>query len=457
MRTPPTYDAPDGSRFPARPDRRPTLEPIRSRISPPVTAALMCSLAGALVAGLVAAPTAADEGRPAQTQEQVQSQAPGSRTKHSSDGVRGEIARPLPLGRPTKPVTTNVVTWPVAPGLTFTQWDQTDLRGTVRAYLMAADLDQPGLSLDYLAAAEVSDRDEVFDMVAADAAVAGINGDFFDITDTGAPLGFGADRDRGFLHGRESGWNRAFSISRGGTPAIGDVAMKAVVKQQPQLQVANVNSPTVMEDRVGVYTPDWGSTVGTRVTDGETSDVREVVIRNDRVVRNRPRLSDDLRIRGEVLIGRGSAAKRLSWARVGEKARVVYKAKNRVTVAITGNKQLLDEGIRTVVDDREMHPRTAIGIDRDTNTVLMLVIDGRQTFSRGYTMVELANLMLFLGAEDALNLDGGGSSTMVGLDPTGILGVRNSPSDGATRGLPGQQRPVPDGLQVSYLPPAARR
>jgi exopolysaccharide biosynthesis protein len=96
-----------------------------------------------------------------------------------------------------------------------------------------------------------------------------------------------------------------------------------------------------------------------------------------------------------------------------------------------------------VVDDREMHPRTAIGIDRDTRQLLLLVIDGRQSFSRGYTMVELANLMTTLGAEDALNLDGGGSSTMVALDSTGLIGVRNSPSDGV-------ERHVANALSISY-------
>ena len=412
--------------------------------------ALFCALSGALAAGLVTPPTAAAEG------DRTRDDRPVSRTKHSSDGIRGTIAPPMRPGRRLPPVTSNVVTWPVAPGLNFTQWDRTDERGTIRAYLLAANLSQPGLSLDYLAPTKVRERDEVLDLVAGDAAVGGINGDFFDIADTGAPLGFGADRDRGFLHGREIGWNRAFYLNRAGTPAIGDVQMKADVKQHPELKVANVNSPTVTADRVGVYTTAWNRTVGSRVTDGETTGVREVVIENNRVVRNRTRLSENRKIRGEVLIGRGQAAKRLSWLRVGEKARVVYKAKHRVTVAITGNKQLLDEGLRTVVDDREMHPRTAIGIDRDTNTVLMLVIDGRQAFSRGYTMVELANLMLELGAEDALNLDGGGSSTMVALDPTGVLGVRNSPSDGAVDGLPGQQRPVPDGLQISYVAPVAR-
>src|SRR5204863_6398296 len=97
-------------------------------------------------------------------------------------------------------------------------------------------------------------------------------------------------------------------------------------------------------------------------------------------------------------------------------------------VAISGNKVLLLHGVRRVIDDRELHPRTAIGIDQDTGQILMLVVDGRQTFSRGYTMVELANLMTALGAEDALNLDGGGSSTMLAFGPDGLVEVRNSPS-----------------------------
>ena len=146
-----------------------------------------------------------------------------------------------------------------------------------------------------------------------------------------------------------------------------------------------------------------------------------------------------------MLVGRDKMAKRLAKLKVGSKVKVNYRVAGRPQVALTGNRQLVDERIRTVVDDSEMHPRTAIGVDRDTNSVLFLVIDGRQSFSRGYTMVELANLMIELGAEDALNLDGGGSSTMVGLRPDGSLGVLNSPSDG-------KQRPVPDGLQLTYTP-----
>jgi exopolysaccharide biosynthesis protein len=115
-------------------------------------------------------------------------------------------------------------------------------------------------------------------------------------------------------------------------------------------------------------------------------------------------------------------------------------------VAISGSLVLLDEGTVKARDDVALHPRTAIGVDHDSGHVMMLVIDGRQSFSRGYTLVELARMMRTLGAEDALNLDGGGSSTLVAASASGVVGVRNSPSDGG-------QRPVPNGLGITYTAP----
>ena len=61
-------------------------------------------------------------------------------------------------------------------------------------------------------------------------------------------------------------------------------------------------------------------------------------------------------------------------------------------------------------------------------TVLVLVVDGRSTDSKGLTLQELATYFLRLGARDAVNLDGGGSSEMV------INGeIVNKPSDGRER------------------------
>jgi hypothetical protein len=78
------------------------------------------------------------------------------------------------------------------------------------------------------------------------------------------------------------------------------------------------------------------------------------------------------------------------------------------------------------------HPRTAVGIANDGRRLILVVVDGRQKpYSDGMTLRELANLMLALGARDAINLDGGGSSTLVYSDPrsAGALRIANRPSD----------------------------
>jgi len=73
------------------------------------------------------------------------------------------------------------------------------------------------------------------------------------------------------------------------------------------------------------------------------------------------------------------------------------------------------------------HPRTVIGVDGE-GRMLLVVVDGRRRGSVGMDLVQLANLMRRLGAVSALNLDGGGSTTMV------VRGkVVNRPSDGHER------------------------
>lgn len=72
------------------------------------------------------------------------------------------------------------------------------------------------------------------------------------------------------------------------------------------------------------------------------------------------------------------------------------------------------------------HPRTAVGMSRDSSTLFIVAIDGRTTRSVGVTLTELASLMRQLGAWQAMNFDGGGSTTMV-IDGA----VVNVPSDSA--------------------------
>ena len=121
-------------------------------------------------------------------------------------------------------------------------------------------------------------------------------------------------------------------------------------------------------------------------------------------------------VRGTVLVARGTAASRL---------------RDRADISPA---------------DPELHPRTAVGIDRDRRLVLLLAADGRSGSSSGLTPAQLAETLASLGSEDALDLDGGGSSTMVAPDPTGTTtGALDAPSDGA-------ERPVPNGLVFQPAP-----
>ncbi|HJL20164.1 MAG TPA: phosphodiester glycosidase family protein [Sandaracinaceae bacterium LLY-WYZ-13_1] len=75
------------------------------------------------------------------------------------------------------------------------------------------------------------------------------------------------------------------------------------------------------------------------------------------------------------------------------------------------------------------HPRTALGLTEDARTLILVTVDGRSERSVGMTCPELAELMADLGAHDAVNLDGGGSTALYLAD----RGVTNRPSDGTER------------------------
>jgi exopolysaccharide biosynthesis protein len=72
----------------------------------------------------------------------------------------------------------------------------------------------------------------------------------------------------------------------------------------------------------------------------------------------------------------------------------------------------LDEEVFFGSSIPEVHPRTASGISEDGNLIL-LVVDGRQRASRGVDLAELAQLLASTGAVDGINLDGGGSTSLI--------------------------------------------
>ncbi|TZF83192.1 hypothetical protein FW774_12940 [Pedobacter sp. BS3] len=122
---------------------------------------------------------------------------------------------------------------------------------------------------------------------------------------------------------------------------------------------------------------------------------------------------------------------------------------------ITGGRQIIMRN-GTILPDiwngPEKHPRTGIGYSNSGKKVYFCVIDGRSTASVGVYTSEMAQIMKYFGATDALNFDGGGSTVMY-LDKIGIV---NTPSDGSERAVVSGMFAVssaPDDNQIAKIVP----
>lgn len=118
---------------------------------------------------------------------------------------------------------------------------------------------------------------------------------------------------------------------------------------------------------------------------------------------------------------------------------------SKIETAVSGFKVVLWEG-KVRKGDETIHPRTLVGLSKDRKTMYWMVIDGRQSgHSEGATKTEAGQLMKQLGADAALNLDGGGTSTLVIENSDGNPKVLNRPIHG---GAPGKERPSASHLGV---------
>jgi len=115
--------------------------------------------------------------------------------------------------------------------------------------------------------------------------------------------------------------------------------------------------------------------------------------------------------------------------------------------AISGKDMLVMGGHQIPnLDNSALQPRTAIGYSKGGRLFYLVVVDGRQPYySDGITLNELASVMVSLGVKYGMNLDGGGSSTMVIQGKNSGPRIMNSPIDNL---IPGRERPVADHLGI---------
>lgn len=118
--------------------------------------------------------------------------------------------------------------------------------------------------------------------------------------------------------------------------------------------------------------------------------------------------------------------------------------------AISGFSMLLVDGKPVLPADRVVHPRTVLALDKQRRNLIIVVVDGRQPgYSEGATLAEMAEIVIAFGGYDAMNMDGGGSSTLVKQSENGQPALLNAPIH---KNIPGEERPVGNHLGIFAQP-----
>jgi hypothetical protein len=142
-----------------------------------------------------------------------------------------------------------------------------------------------------------------------------------------------------------------------------------------------------------------------------------------------------------AIVGRGAAAEWMLAQNANPLTVVHSFPLEGMNFMVGGSHVLIQNGTPPVINADRSNPRTAIGVDAG-GFLYLLVVDGRSEQSLGMTLLELQAYVIGMGLTNAINLDGGGSSTLV-------LGgsVMNKPSDG-------RERPVPSVVEVGAPKPS---
>lgn len=340
-------------------------------------------------------------------------------------------------------------TRPVAPGLTLTSFDRYLADGWLRADALTADL-SGNLSVDYINSGEVAKTEPLRAAADRARAVAAVNGDFFDINNSGAAQGIGIQSGQ-LIQSPIQGRGTAVGVTASGVGRVVEVHFDgaAILPGGARVTLTQFNN-MVQTDGVGAFTALWGSYDRKRTVEG-AARITEVVLTGGVVTSvSTAAGSGPIPAGATILLGREAGADALATLVVGDRVDVSYAPKPSdgvgLRAAVGGRQVLVKDGVPQDIGDVTPEPRTAVGFSADGRRMYLLTVDGRQSDSRGVTLTELGRLMAELGAHNALNLDGGGSSTLLAREPgQATVQVENSPSDGS-------ERPVPNGLALYAAP-----
>ncbi|WP_431961073.1 phosphodiester glycosidase family protein [Actinacidiphila sp. bgisy160] len=357
----------------------------------------------------------------------------------------------------------------LASGVNYRTFTYRGAHGTVRGHLLTVDLRTPGVAVDLLHPGVVAGRDKVSKLADAAGAVAGINADFFNMSEsqhpgvpaTGAPVGPAVAAGRALKSAVPLGQRfgpklppgasteDVLAVGTDGVARLDRLGLAGSVSfAEGTVPLGGLNQYALPVGGVGVYTPDWGSASRLRAACGNdtkraapcSGDTYEVTVSQGEVVDvGESPGGGEIPPGTVVLVGREAGAEALRLLEPGDavdvRQRLVASAYGGGYRFAVGGCPILHDGYPPAgLDDGVAATRTAAGFGDDGHVMYLLALDGRAESGAGLTVLELASVMSGIGAQAAVNLDGGGSSTLVTRDPGAPrVKVRNHPSGGTER------------------------
>ena len=325
----------------------------------------------------------------------------------------------------------------LAQGVTYS-YLQDEMNGRqIQAYLVSVAPDAKYQLLPFSAAGNYNGRGRVSQIAAQKKLLAAINASYFD-TDGWV---IGCVKKQGQMLAMDEQPRSGYILQNGIPDILQDISYYGALTlpNGQSLALKGMNRARIADDLVlynSFYAPStktnqWG---------------REVKLVNNRVTAVSTAGNMAITPGSVIISGHGASAAALAQLRLGDRV-VLSETLGSATAdaadtVVSGGPLLVEHGrahVRVAEEKiaadiaKGRAPRTALGIKKD-GTLLLVVVDGRNNNSAGLTLAELATYMLRLGAREAVNFDGGGSSVMAinGL-------VVNKPSDG-------KERPVSIGL-----------
>lgn len=338
----------------------------------------------------------------------------------------------------------------LVPGARYVWQDVEDQRGRQKIHAVSFRPGMDGLELRAgLKDGKVYGMKGVTEMAAyadkpGNRVVAGINGDFYEISGfaTGVPNGLFVDEGR-ILNSGISPY--AFGLTRDGRSLYGSPKLTKMIEiKGGSYELTSINRHRDV-DQLVFYTSDYSQSTHTSpdgdeyvltIREGEVKSGQQVKLQ---VAEVRTGKGDTALTEGTVVLSASGTARAVaSGLKAGDEVVASFLLDGpwqEAELIIGGTGPLVKDGVvQADVGPAGVHPRTAIGTKAD-GSVVLFEVDGRAPgFSEGVETTELGGMMKDMGIVQAMNLDGGGSSTFIARMPgTSKAVMMNRGSDGFER------------------------